>query len=562
MSNFRSIFKLQLVNMFRHDRSDGKSKKGLATLIAISVSYVLIAAMLVYVVWLMGTVFSEAELQSEFLTLILIGGLFFVLIFGIVTVLTGLYFSKDTEFFLALPVKPSVVFAAKLAVVYLTELCVTAAVMIPCLITAGIVMEMPAVFYIIMPFAAILTPAIPLFLASIISIPIMYIVSFMKNRGAIGSIAVLILFGVFFGAYYFGISKLQNVDFEQMDISVIRNAMVVLSNTLYPLYALSRAMTLTPVFGLGSAASVAVNLLIYAGSIAAVGSVALLISAAVYRRGAAGQLEGAKRDKVSNVEFKSSGTVKALMKKEWREVLRTPAFALNCLLGIVVCPLIVVFIWLTQNSYTAIEDAGGTVDPSSITLFGTIMRYIMLVFIMFMSVGTNAGPSTTFSREGEKFYYCKMLPVAFPAQVKAKSYVYFIIECISSILGIAAVSIMDFDIVFLICSVLFVIIFNYGSVNMAMLLDLRRPKLKWVTPNEAVKHNRNVVFTMLFTLLASAVLAVTGISVYIIVFSRLGEIAATAISWFLMFIIVSAYAVLSTAFLYKDCEKYLDAIEL
>ena len=166
-------------------------------------------------------------------------------------------------------IKPSVVFAAKLTIVYLAELVACVLIMVPCLIAAGIALHASAIFYVLLPFAVLLTPAIPLFFAAIISVPVMYIVSFLRNRGALGSIVVLLLFGGFFVLYYMGISKMQNLNPEQVDLSAVQGMFRKIANTVYPLYALARAMNLTTVFGLGVAASVVVNLVIYFGSIIA-----------------------------------------------------------------------------------------------------------------------------------------------------------------------------------------------------------------------------------------------------------------------------------------------------
>ena len=180
MSNYVSVLKLLIKNMFRRDMAKEKSlTKTLLVGLSLLIAYAAIGFLFVTLIYFMGSTFAAFSLQSEFISMILACGLMVVLIFGIVTVLTCLYFSKDTEFFFALPIKPATIFAAKLTVVYLIELSITALIMLPCLIAAGIVMNLSAIFYVIMPFAVLFTPVIPLVLASVIAIPVMYIVSFL-----------------------------------------------------------------------------------------------------------------------------------------------------------------------------------------------------------------------------------------------------------------------------------------------------------------------------------------------------------------------------------------------
>ncbi len=564
MNNYVSVLKLLIKNMFRRDRAKAKSfGKMLLVVFGLLITYAAVSFLFITLIYFMGSSFAAFSLQSEFVSMILACGLMVVLIFGIVTVLTCLYFSRDTEFFFALPIKPAVVFAAKLTVVYLAELAVTALIMIPCLITAGIVMNLPAIFYVLLPIAVLFTPVIPLVLATIISIPVMYVVSFLKNRGALGSIVVIVLFGAFFGLYYAGVSQMQNINPQEIDLSGMQDMFRKIASTMYPLYALARAMTATPVFGLGAAASVAVNLAIYFGIVVALGALVLFISSTVYRRGASGQLEGAKRNKTANVSYRGSSTVKALMKKEWREILRTPAFALNCLLGIVMCPIIVVFFGLTTKTSMAAGEMASQ-SEAQIQIMRTVMKFMMLWFVMFMSVGTNAGPATALSREGEKFYYTKIIPVDYKTQLKAKSYVYIIISSISSVFGSVAMAILDFNISFFVCSLIFLLIYNFAAVHFGMLLDVNNPKLKWTTPNEAVKHNKNVMITVFGCMFVSMLLAVASGALNVVVM-RSGSVSGTVANLVslgaLIAVTVAAAAIMYVMF-YKNCERKIDEIEV
>lgn len=566
MRNFATIFKLQLRNMFKRDKSRQGSKKWIGLLALFVILYGIIGFGLVFAVYELSYNMLMYGLTSEFIALLLTSALFFVLVFGIVTMLVCLYFSKDTEFFLALPIKPGTVFAAKIAVVYLTELVMAAALLLPCLITAGVIMMLPPVFYVIMPFAILLIPAIPLFFASIIAIPIMYLVSFFRNRGALGSIFVLIVFAGFFTGYYVLITRMQNVDVENVDITDIRRILLPVLNVLYPVYALAKAMTGVPVFGLNIGVSVLINVLIFLGCVVAFGVIAMIISSAVYRRGAASQLEGAKKKNNAVVMYRGSGTVSALMKKEWREIIRTPAFAMNCLLALILCPIVIGFVGFSFNSAEILKGAGGTGELSEIIelqmmIFAVIIKYLLFGFIMFLGIGANIGPATAFSREGEKMYFAKIMPVDYSAQIKAKSYIYIIIGSLTSVIGAVTSAIVQFDAVMFVCSLVFLLIFNYAAVNFGLLLDLKRPKLKWVTPNEAMKHNRNAVIYTLLVMLAGILFAVVGGFTNFLFSIRFGAVGVF-LSWLIMFVAVLTLAVLSTALLYKDCNKKFESLDI
>lgn len=247
MHNYLTLVKLLLKYMFRRDKTK-KSQKWMAVIYALlGFTYLMLAAFVVVSIYLYSTVFAQNGLQNEFITMLLVAGVVFVLIFGIIAMLSNLYFSRDTEFFVSLPVKPAAIYMAKLTVIYLTELLTSVLIFAPCLVTAGITLQLSWVYYVTMFFAVLLTPALPLFLASILSIPIMYVVSFFRNRGAMGSIAVILLFGVLFAAYYFVIIRFS--DIGSADDIVITAGIVSLvqaiSNIFYPLYALVKFATMT-----------------------------------------------------------------------------------------------------------------------------------------------------------------------------------------------------------------------------------------------------------------------------------------------------------------------------
>ncbi|MDE6398032.1 MAG: hypothetical protein K2L51_01795, partial [Clostridiales bacterium] len=447
--------------------------------------------------------------------------------------------------------------------VYVCELCFTALLLLPCLIAAGVVMHVSALYYVLMPLAVLFTPAVPLFLASIISIPIMYVVSFFRNRGAWGSILVLVLFGGFFVAYFIGVRKMQNVDPAQLDLSGVQHIFENIADTVYPLYAIARAMTGANVFGLGKAASTAVNLAVGVGCIAALGALALLISAAVYKRGAAKQLEGGKQHKAKALQYRSSGATKALMQKEWREIVRTPSFALNCLLGIVMCPIVAAFIGLSVNVTKIANEPALTGEPLSqfaTQMLSVSVRLLMLWMILFMSVGTNGASPTAFSREGDKFCFCKLLPVDMRTQVRAKSYVHMAVGGISAVLGVIVSAIVNFDISFFLCSLVFMLLVVYASVHFGIYLDILSPKLKWVTPNEVMKHNRTVLTFMLGSLGIGLVLMASAFGIYFALARIAAAAIATAGMWAWLLIAALVAATVSHKLLYKNCERLIDQV--
>lgn len=80
--------------------------------------------------------------------------------------------------------------------------------MIPALVTVGIAVGLNAWYYVTVILAAFVVPAIPMVIVSLLAIPLMYVVSFFRNKGAVASVAMILLFGAVFGGYYAILGKL------------------------------------------------------------------------------------------------------------------------------------------------------------------------------------------------------------------------------------------------------------------------------------------------------------------------------------------------------------------
>jgi len=450
-----------------------------------------------------------------------------VLMFSIYSLLNVLYISKDTAFFFALPVKHSTVFLAKLTVIYISELVIAAAFLFPALLALGITAGVPFTFYLFIPLGILLAPSIPLLLAAILAIPIMYIATLFKGKGAVTSVAVLILFAALFTGYYFltmqfgriagGIEGL-NPDELAAVLENVYAGLRVAANVFYPLLALARLSTLTTVFGLNAAASFFVNFALSFGVIAALIVVAFFISKFIYAKGAQANLEHSKKSSKSNQTYKGSNTITALMGREFKQLIRTPSFAFNCLINIILTPVTVLIMLLTMPNMGG-EAAEEFVMPLWQVIFGLVIM---------MGVGMNLSASTAITREGKSFKMLKMLPVSAETQLNAKIIVYTIISVIAIIPSIIMVMIFEPNWINFAFSIPIAILFAYGFNCFAVLWDLRKPKLDWTTPNEAVKQNFNIIIPMFIFMGLAGILIGTGVALFVLL-GFIGDIIAWSV---------------------------------
>jgi ABC-2 type transport system permease protein len=130
-----------------------------------------------------------------------------IMFFGFAIVLSTTFFAKDNEFLLQLPVKNGAIFFAKFFLTYISELLVTAIMLVPLIITYTVavnsIVSLPIYFYVLVPFAIIFAPVIPLVIINILAFPIVKLINLLKGRSALSLIVLVVVFLGLMAGYMF-----------------------------------------------------------------------------------------------------------------------------------------------------------------------------------------------------------------------------------------------------------------------------------------------------------------------------------------------------------------------
>ena len=141
---------------------------------------VLYVFVFIYLAGIMG-VFSNGLIkelmainqEQMFLGLILLAIALFVLIQSIFSAINILYYSKDNEYILPLPIKPSQIVASKTNVLLITEYFIVAIIGLIPLIIYGILTSASVLYYIAMLIVILAFPIIPTLISSLLVLIIM-----------------------------------------------------------------------------------------------------------------------------------------------------------------------------------------------------------------------------------------------------------------------------------------------------------------------------------------------------------------------------------------------------
>jgi ABC-2 type transport system permease protein len=425
-----------------------------------------------------------------------------IFIFGIFYTINIYYFAQDLEFLLPLPLKPGQILGAKFTVTLVFEFLTQLIILAPLLVTYGIVSGAGANYYLIAAIVFLSLPVIPLVLASLLSIVLMSYSSIVRYKdrfriwvGGLGLVAAL--------SMQFSIQKLMgNKKPEELILLVQqgKNSLVDLVMRIFPGVNFA-------VHGLlqeGMAAGWLYTLA-FLGLTALFILVLQLAGGTLYFRGAVGGSESyAARRLLSEAEIaatgRSSQPLKALIVREFRLLVRTPAFFMNCVIINFIWPIMLLFI----NASGEKEDIegmqkllGGGVPWSTLLMVG-------LGVTLFIA-GSSGASASGISREGSQFFVGKYLPVDYRTQIKAKMAVAFLLAFggYGVLLTVIALGfhlpagVLSLSLLLALPGVAF-------PVLMGMILDIQFPKLIWDNEYRAVKQNLNIMVLMVISGLAGA----------------------------------------------------------
>ena len=512
MKDYLCLTKTLLVTFFRPNKQSGKERVvSYVVLIALGA---LVAAGIAVAFAFMGPLFAEVGVVAEAATLIFEMGFVIVLIFGTIGIFSYVYFAKDSEFLFSLPVRNSTVYLSKLTVVYFQEFLISTLLMLPGLIALGISTGQTVLFYVMILLAVTLVPVCPLFLSSLIAIPMMTIASYFKNKGAVSAILLILLFAVAMGVYMYFVMSVQTDQPTGEDITMeeltamLQGVLGNIARVLFPLYSLARFGTLTAGFVANIPASVMIDLAIFLGTVAAGAVITIVVSGAVYGRSVLKQNEHAQNTAATGREYVQGSALKALVKKEWRELVRNTSFAFQCLSGVIIGPVFAVIFMLFMSN----GDMGLGIEF-------VFAWFVTLIIVQMMSASLNQSATTGITREGTSFAYSKSMPVPYSTQMLAKVIVSDAISIVTVVLSVIAMTVTAavrfgyVDVLAVVLTFIFLIVYCMTYNNFCLIRDAKKPKLDWVTPREAIKGN---VTIMVPTLIGFGISLIIGIALVVV----------------------------------------------
>ncbi len=432
------------------------------------------------------------------------------LFFSIASVIGTLFSANDAELLAALPLRGGAVFFARFLFVYFGELAITLYISLPAFVCYMIIAGGGALSAIAGVIVLLLLPALPLAVATVLALLLMRSAVFMRHRETFMTVmGVLLGITLSLGGNLIG-QMMGRMGLDEIT-SVMSGAGDVLagaSRTFPPAAWAAEAIAAD-----GGAASALLHGLLYLALCAAALALTGIVGSRTYARSVSASREtvkrGGRKARLSAKSMTAKNPVLACMQRERRGLLRSPTYAMNCLLGVVIFPLMFLLVpFITRMS--AGEELPpelaevGTLRLFSVMLDGVPAQYVFAVAlgIMLFATFANIAASTAISREGEGLKRLKAMPLRMSTLCYGKLIVSAAANAVTVLLTAAVLTVLLPAYWWAMLAAAFAAsVAGIGTAALGMLVDAVRPKLVWQNEAEAVKQNANGFFGMLLNLL-------------------------------------------------------------
>ena len=442
--------------------------------------------------------------EFAFINLLLLVNFLLLFAKSIFENLNVLYFSKDMKILLRMPIKSKDILHAKLINLIISEYQMEFIMLAIPMIVYGLTTGAGILFYLYMLIILVFIPVIPIMLTSLVIAIIMRFSNKIKNKNKAMYITIILatlLIGII-TSLFSSTSYIDVTDFKSIVLKT--NG---LANTLADSFILIRPIMDTlanydRILGFR-------NLLLLIVENVVCYFAALFIMSKIYLNGAVGACISGNTNKVKNEtvtfdDLKKKPVVLAYIFKELKTMVRTPIFFIECIIIPLLYPSFVFAVvlglikfadFVGLNLWTTLNDIALTSRGLAIFLAVGQVFYMM----KFSSI-------VAVSRESTNAILTKYIPVSLVKQFNLKILLGVIVNTFATMLVVVFYHMCTKN-----SGVSFVLFLELTLVNiigerLKLIIDLKKPKLKWDGEYTMMKQNTNIMYELFYTFIVVIIL--------------------------------------------------------
>ena len=517
--------------LYRNATAPSQAEKGkkrisrsVGAILSISPLVIMIAVLMAF---LASSLKSIADL-SALLTSVLFATQMMVLFLSMASMFSTLYDAKDTPFLQSLPIKPTGVFFAKFALVYVNALKLSVVAFLPVAYAVTITFNVVnhTMFYGAYPLillVALVAPVLPLFVAVLFSMPIAYIGSYFKGKPTLKSVLTIIFYVILMGAYMVVVYFMNTKGFGQ------EGEVEISQGALSSLYGVARAIYPDKVlvdfcYGINVGKNFGISAACVVGMIA----VMILLAMAFYKRINVKKSETAVQSSSSKTTLKQENIVISLVKRDFKSIIRNSTLAMTSLANSLIAPIVIVVMYFI----TGFKEGNGEAMSSLMSEMMGI-GYVVMYSMIFLA-GANLVASLAYTREGKSFFATKSLPIKPIDSIKSKVLLATIVPAVIMI-PIMLISLLLFkiDIVSTLLIGVDTMLMVVGINCLNVLFDMKKGNQHWEDVSElrnASRGNYYQIISAFMAIIPAVALFLLGLMLSIYA-PQLGDVIVKVIFW-------------------------------
>lgn len=333
--------------------------------------------------------------------------------FSFMQIIEVFFYAGDIEYLLPLPLKSWEILLAKFVTVVWIPYSIALMLYVPVMVTYGILEGAGWLYYVFMVVSFLFIPLYPTILMCLVLMVLMRVTNLGKYRDQIRTV-MLLGASISGGLFNLVMQRMGGVEFESLDLGAIMELPVLraMNFTFQPVLLAIQGL-LDPIGSwyrlVGSFVLTALALLIFVG-----------LSESLYFKSVAGFNQGTNSKRaVKERDLKLKGSRWELVVRDFKHILRTPAFAISCLISPILVPFILLISFFSADG--GIQ--GLAVLMSELFLAAPSQQAIFLGIAfaaLFFFASTNTMAHSSISREGKSFPAFKYLPIELSEFIAAK----------------------------------------------------------------------------------------------------------------------------------------------
>lgn len=530
MSDLKTLIKYEMKLQFPYKRKNEK-----VDIVGSILSFVMTACIIAVLVYLVSTIavnYVLVEIDKipnptaralEFMNLFYLIVIVGMSLLGVEKMRKSICEKKNKEVFLRLPVKSQTIFLSKILVLLMVFYVMTLLLVIPINVIFYIAVKPGAIYWLNTAITALMFPIVPFLISSILIIPYIKIIDFLKDKYIL---IFIFLSSILMGAFFLYSKILQIVQtlLETGNIRFLFNEELTtnLQKLLKFSYPANSLASITLGVDLGKSLAILFAVMVVAVIIIYFITNSLF-NITLYKN------EVKKSKYKIKTGYKESNQLLSLIKKEFISIFRDSKnmfsyFAISSAMPIMVYCCYTLFSSLIYN-----------------TIGISIEFALALLITLIFSVLTNTFCSTNISRDGVAFLKMKSLPVKASKVLWAKVLFCSIVSCLAVVVSIVILSFMT-NLNFvngLVCTMLGCA-FSIGQILIATRLDLNHAKLSLSSVEIEKESSKTIAKVVFLGLIISLIVGLA--AVVLTVFAKTDDaIYATILTYLCPSIICAAY---------------------